>query len=209
MKWLSALLLSFYCFFAATQESDEIEELPKAPPAPEKPAEFKKFAIRVNPLILVVGGNFDVDFFLNPRLSLGPSFFGSGGCGSVTVLSKEPGYQCDTMISLGVRANYYSEPTESPHQFYVGPGVYNVNRHSQYRYGSNNILSGEFTSLALSALAGYTYWGSLGFGYVGVGGFHFLSKPSEITVSEGGVQTQLTTGPQTYFLYEVGFGFRF
>lgn len=216
MKWLSFfLILSLTCFAFAddevikTDSEAQTDEETKVKPQIEAPPSFKKFELRVNPLILAIPGNADINFYFTPQISAGLSMFATGGCANIG-LSATPGSRCNSWNALGVRGNFYSDTSQTRHGYYGGVGLYNITKKSEYRFGANNILKGEFSAPGVAMLGGYYFQTtpSLSF-YFGLGGFILLNKPDDMIVSEGGVQTTISTEAANALLYEFGISYKF
>lgn len=177
----------------------------------DQEASTRRINVRVNPLLIAIGGNIDFDVYINSKFTLGPSFFGWGGCGArQTGTDAKDGAQCDTYTAFGLRANYYFDFWDSPNLIYIGPGLYQTKKSISYRYNSQN-LSGEISGTTVTALVGYLYQSPGAFNVsAGIGGIYFLDKKSDLLVSNGsGIQTTISTGSSTQLLLEASLGWRF
>lgn len=195
---MSHVLVLTICFFSHSLFAAEIES-------------SRRFGMRVNPLIVFIGGNIDFDIFLHSNFSIGPSYFGWGGCGARQRGSEAAdGSQCNTWSNIGVRANYYFDFADSSHLIYVGPGLYQTKKSFSYRSNSQT-LTGDLTGTTATLIVGYMYQslGSLNVS-AGVGGLSFLDKNSEVLVSDGNAsQATISSGPSTQLLIEAALGWRF
>lgn len=172
--------------------------------------EFKRFNVRVGPTVFFIGGNIDFDVFVSENWTLGPSFFGWGGCGNRTEEQKtREGNECNTWLSYGLRSNYYLPKDSFLSGLYIGPGLYKVRKSFAYGF-SGESLSGDIDGTAATLMLGYLHrfnsWFNLS---GGIGGLYFLDKPDNVIVSNSTLSTSISSGSDEQLLFELSLGFMF
>lgn len=185
---LYALVLILFSFNASANDSHNIE---------------------LGVLLLVVGGNFDYEYKISDRITIGPSLYAwNGGKGRSSSSDGNDDYSFEPRYAYGLKSTFYLN-TVLESGFYGSVGLYSLTLVAQ---GERNSIgySGDSRFFHIDLLGGYFWKFQSGFNIsLGLGG-GYTPNYKPITISDdNGFQRSEDVSIKTPFIGELNVGWAF